>query len=110
MIKVTSPGAAQEVWINPEHVTKLWQRVDGITMLRFVNGETLQILEKPDDFIRRIRPDPTLMPTPIDNSYLIANAIKDQSRQFQHLNVLMDAYLKSNRSLPHIPMVPYVST
>lgn len=106
MIKVTSPGAAQEVWVNPEHITKVWQRQDGLTMLRFVNGETLQIRENLFDFIVRLNPDAIPDPT-----WAVTNAIKEQTKQLHHLNLLMEALVKakSNNFSYNVPSVPYLS-
>jgi 23S rRNA A1618 N6-methylase RlmF len=110
MMKVTSPqsGGDIDVWINTEHVVKVWRRIDNITMLRFANRETMQIIGTPENFANNVNYQPPV-PVPADYSYQIAQNLKDQTKQLQHLNILIKAIgAAAPGTWPVLPDPPYV--
>lgn len=77
MIKVKNAESGHEAWVRPEHVSKVFKRIDGVTMLRMSNGETMISDEPADTLAQRCSMD-------------IAAAIINQTQALRDIGYKLD--------------------
>ena len=112
-VRCNQSGGDIDVWINPKHVVKCWRRLDNVTMLRFINGETMQVYGTAASMAQQLGYDQFSVSVDNNNDKIV-QAIKEQTRQLHHLNLLVEAMIRINHpgvfnsaGSPHVPSVPY---